>query len=90
MVDANNTNNVYALTITKLQLNSTGGNNMKRELTNSELKLYAAGKGVKLWQVADKFGITDAAFSRRMRKNFSEDDAAKFKHYVDEIASDMV
>ena len=63
---------------------------MKNELSNSYLKLYAAGKGVKLWQVADKFGITDAAFSRKMRKDFSEDDAARFKRYVDEIASDMV
>ena len=86
----NNINIVYALTITKLQLKTIGGINMKNELSNSYLKLYAAGKGVKLWQVADKFGITDAAFSRKMRKDFSEDDAARFKRYVDEIASDMV
>ena len=33
-------------------------------MNNRELKLYAASKGVRLWQVAEKFGITDAAFSR--------------------------
>ena len=34
-------------------------------MNNRELKLYAASKGVRLWQVAEKFGITDAAFSRK-------------------------
>lgn len=61
----------------------------KRGYTNNnDLRLYAAGKGVRLWQVAARFGITDAAFSRKMRKPFSEDEEKLFKSYVDEIASD--
>lgn len=56
-------------------------------MINRELKLYAASKGVRLWQVAEKFGITDAAFSRKLRKEFSTEDAEQFKKYVDEIAS---
>ena len=56
-------------------------------MNNRELKLYAASKGVRLWQVAEKFGITDAAFSRKLRKEFSKEDAEQFKVYVDEIAS---
>lgn len=55
---------------------------------NNDLRLYAAGKGVRLWQVAARFGITDAAFSRKMRKPFTDDEASRFKSYVDEIASD--
>lgn len=55
---------------------------------NNDLKIYAATKGVRLWQVAEKFGITDAAFSRKLRKDFSKEDAEKFKKYVDEIASE--
>lgn len=56
---------------------------------NTELKRYAAGKGVRLWQVADRFGITDAAFSRKMRRDFSKEEAARFKKYVDEIVSEV-
>ena len=56
-------------------------------MNNKELRLYAASKGVKLWQIAEKFGITDAAFSRKLRKEFSREDAERFKVYVDEIAS---
>mgnify|MGYP000743803681 CR=1 FL=1 len=29
-------------------------------MANSDIKLIAAGKGVKLWQVADKLGIAPA------------------------------
>ena len=57
-------------------------------MCNDELRLYAAGKGVRLWRIAERFGITDAAFSRKLRKELSVDDAVLFKHYVDEIASD--
>ncbi len=57
-------------------------------MNNRELKLYAASKGVRLWQVAEKFGITDAAFSRKLRKEFSQEDARRFKVYVDEISSE--
>lgn len=56
--------------------------------SNNDLRLYAAGKGVKLWQIAARFGITDSAFSRKMRKPFTEDEAVLFKRYVDEIASE--
>lgn len=57
-------------------------------MKNKELKLYAASKGVRLWQVAEKFGITDAAFSRKLRKLFSKEDAWQFRKYVDEIAAE--
>ena len=56
-------------------------------MSNKELKLYAASKGVRLWQVADCFGVTDAAFSRKLRKELSKEDAKQFKLFVDEIAS---
>lgn len=55
--------------------------------SNNELKYYAQCRGVRLWQVAEKFGITDAAFSRKLRKEFSKEDAELFEKYVDEIAN---
>ena len=55
-------------------------------MANDGLRIYAAGKGVRLWQVADKFGITDSYFSKKMRKELSKRDAERFRKYVDEIA----
>lgn len=55
-------------------------------MANDGLRIYAAGKGVRLWQVADKFGITDSYFSKKMRKELSKQDAERFRKYVDEIA----
>ena len=61
---------------------------MRFTTSNNELRFYATRKSVRLWQVAEKFGITDAAFSRKLRKEFSKEDAEQFKKYVDEIASE--
>ena len=36
-------------------------------MTNVEIRREAAGAGVKLWQIADKLGITDSYFSRKLR-----------------------
>lgn len=59
---------------------------MRVTTRNNELKFYAANNGVRLWQVAERFGITDAAFSRKLRKEFSKEDAERFKAYVDDLA----
>ena len=57
---------------------------MKR--ANEELRNYAKNNGVKLWQIADKFGISDGNFSRKLRKELSTEDYNKFIKFVDEIA----
>lgn len=57
-------------------------------MNNKKLREYAAGKKVKLWQVAEKFGVSDVAFSKKLRHELSKEDAEQFKKYVDEIASE--
>ena len=57
-------------------------------MANDGLRIYAASKGVRLWQVADKFGITDSYLSRKLRKEWSEQEAERFRMYVDEIAKE--
>ncbi len=56
-------------------------------MNNKSLRLYAASRGVRLWEIAEKFHLAEATFSKRMRKEFSEEDAERFRNYVDEIAS---
>jgi hypothetical protein len=59
-------------------------------MKNEKLRLYAASKNVKLWQVGERFGLSDVAFSKKLRHELSKEDADKFRGFVDEIASDMV
>lgn len=53
---------------------------------NKELKKYAKTKKVELYLVAERFEVTDATFSRWLRKEFSPKKAELFRMYVDEIA----
>jgi AraC-like DNA-binding protein len=55
-------------------------------MANQNLKFYAQGKGVRLWQVAEKFGVSESYFSRKLRREFSEEESDKFRTFVDEIA----
>ncbi len=52
---------------------------------NSDIKLKAAGYGVKLWQIADKLGMTDSTFSRKLRKELPEADKKKIFDIIDEL-----
>jgi hypothetical protein len=37
-------------------------------MANETVKLYAKSNGVYLWQIADRLGINDGNFSKRLRK----------------------
>ena len=40
---------------------------------NENLKKYAKGKKIKLWEIADALGIADTTFSKRLRYPLTED-----------------
>lgn len=42
-------------------------------MKNRDIRLMAAGAGVKLWQIAQELGMTDSSFSRVLRKELSPD-----------------
>lgn len=41
---------------------------------------------MKLWQIADKLGITDGNFSRKLRKELSESEKTHVFEIIDELA----
>lgn len=41
---------------------------------NAEIRRSAAAAGIRLWQLADGLGITDASFSRKLRRELSADE----------------
>lgn len=55
-------------------------------MTNSYIKQEAAKRGVRLWRIAYRLGVTDATFSRRLRKQFSEEETERILSIIDELA----
>lgn len=55
-------------------------------MANVEIRTKAFCNNVKLWQIADSLGITDATFSRKLRKELSETEKAKILKIIDELA----
>lgn len=58
-------------------------------MENIELKKYARDKGVRIWRIAERFGLSDTRFSIKLRHELSPKDAERFRSYVDEIAKEQ-
>lgn len=56
---------------------------------NEIIRRYAAGKGVKLWQVAEALGIADTSLSRKMRKELSTEEKQKIFRIIDGMAKEV-
>ena len=53
---------------------------------NMDLRFYAKGHGVSLWQVADAYDVHEQTILNRLRKEFSEEEKAEFRAIVDRLA----
>lgn len=58
---------------------------MKRK-QNIRIREYAKEKKVYLWEIAMKIGIADANFSRKLRKELSEEETSKIINFIDQIS----
>ena len=54
-------------------------------MSGAEIKKTIIASGLKLWQVAEKFGCTDGNFSRKLRKDFSDADTKRVLSIIDEL-----
>lgn len=57
-------------------------------MKNTDIKLKAAGKGVYLWQIAERLGIADTSLSRKLRKELSEEEKLKIFNIIEEISNE--
>lgn len=55
-------------------------------MTNQEIRQTAKNAGIKLWQIADKLGITDGNFSRKLRHELAEPEKQKILDIIAELA----
>lgn len=56
------------------------------KLMNNDIKRKAKSKGVKLWEVAQKLGISDSNFSRKLRYELSIEEKNEILSIIDELA----
>lgn len=61
-----------------------GENGMK----NIEIRNRAKEAGVKLWEIADRYGVNDGNFSRKLRRELPDEERKRILRIIDEIASE--
>lgn len=55
---------------------------------NMEIREKAKQTGIRLWEVADAFGLNDGNFSRKLRKELSGEDKEKVLAIIDRLAAE--
>ena len=59
-------------------------------MSNEALRRFAAGNGVKLWQVTEALGIADTSLSRKMRKELPPDEKERIVRIIRELSQEVV
>jgi len=57
-------------------------------MKNNEIRNQATTLGVKLWQIADRLGITDGNFSRKLRKELPDKEKIYIIQIINEISKE--
>lgn len=54
-------------------------------MSNQDIKNEIFGAGLKLWIIAEKMGIRDDTFSRKLRKELTAEEKEKIRSIIKEI-----
>lgn len=57
---------------------------------NQDIRSLAESKNVRMWQIADRYGLHEGNFSRKMRKPLSDADRERIISIINEIANEEV
>ena len=57
-------------------------------MKNKRIRDAAKAAGVKLWEIAAEFGITDSNFSRKLRRELPEPETQKALEIIKRIAAE--
>lgn len=59
-------------------------------MKNIDIREKAAARGVRLWQIADRIGINDGTFSRKLRKELPNEEKVKIALIIKELSGEGV
>lgn len=54
-------------------------------MSNFDIRTEAISAGVKLWQIANKLGLSDSSFSRKLRKELTAEEKARIRAIIADI-----
>lgn len=57
-------------------------------MNNALIRKTAKKSGVKLWEIADKLGIQDSAFSRKLRRELPEEEQRRIIGIIETLAKE--
>lgn len=57
-------------------------------MTGAEIKQSILAAGLKVWQVAYAYGVTDSNFSRKLRRDFSDKDTQKVMDIIEKLKAE--
>ena len=57
-----------------------------RKMCNEAIRNAAKEKGVKLWEIAQKYGISDGNFSRKLRKELSSQETERILQIITDLS----
>ena len=57
-----------------------------QKLKNLDVRNMISDSDLKYWEIAEKLGITDSTFSRKLRKEFSEKEKDKIIEIINELS----
>ena len=57
-------------------------------MCNKEIRDKAKTLGIRLWEVADRLGINDGNFSRKLRKELPQGEKVKILEIIDRLAKE--
>lgn len=53
---------------------------------NMKIREKARNSGVRLWQIADALGMQESLFSKKLRKELTEEEQEKILNIIDDLA----
>lgn len=57
-------------------------------MENNDIKVAAKKAGVRLWQIAEAYGMQDSNFSRKLRKKLPDEEKEKVLEIIDRLAQE--
>lgn len=57
-------------------------------MKNKDMRRYAAERNIHLWQIAESLGIADSNFSRKLRKELSDEQKKEIFCIIDKLVAE--
>ena len=57
-------------------------------MANRDIRLAAAGAGVRMWEIAERLGMLDCNFSRKLRHELSAEEKERILEIVKELSEE--